>query len=315
MTANQVLVLSPSSVYSDFISTVLPDLGEREVRQELLNEFMIGELKRVVARRYNIEPRHEYYEYLLSDQRDEIRDIRKASIPVKASPEMLGWIESTINGLVTRELRFEDIPFPKGVVADDPGVGDGGGNARAPRQVLVTAEELRSHYGTCRQRSSISESAAQTADMAKERIDHYVRRTMRPLTEEDTEVLSGYTHRIRAAAEASRSLSAINVYAAVWKHAIRVHPGLLSGRVTLEDIANRTAEWIGRRQIMHEDVTPLLLIHGTMHGFPSVKDVLHTIIDEAQDYSPLDYEFVKNCVPPDCGFTIVGDINQWHQSL
>ncbi len=71
-----------------------------------------------------------------------------------------------------------------------------------------------------------------------------------------------------------------------------------------------TASFAQERKVAYEDIVPLLLLSGHYRGFPQWSDVDHAVIDEAQDYSLPHYEYIKNCLPDSCSFTIVGDTNQ-----
>jgi DNA helicase-2/ATP-dependent DNA helicase PcrA len=83
-----------------------------------------------------------------------------------------------------------------------------------------------------------------------------------------------------------------------------------SGPPVITGAADFTLGALHRRFIPYEDVLPLLLLNGLFRGFPPIRNLDHAIIDEAQDYSYLDFEYIKRCLPGQCRLTIVGDINQ-----
>lgn len=79
---------------------------------------------------------------------------------------------------------------------------------------------------------------------------------------------------------------------------------------TARSIAADTLGVLGGHCIPYEDVMPLLLLEGMYRGFSTIQNIDHAIIDEAQDYSFVDFEYIKNCLPKQCSMTIVGDVNQ-----
>ncbi len=65
----------------------------------------------------------------------------------------------------------------------------------------------------------------------------------------------------------------------------------------------------GGRELIYDDLAPLLYISLKLKGRLSKEDIRHVVIDEAQDYSILQFRVIKeitNC----SSMTIVGDVNQ-----
>lgn len=58
----------------------------------------------------------------------------------------------------------------------------------------------------------------------------------------------------------------------------------------------------------YSDVYPLLYLKMKLEGLPSYKQVKHLVVDEMQDYSPVQYKVLSNLFS--CKKTILGDINQ-----
>lgn len=55
-----------------------------------------------------------------------------------------------------------------------------------------------------------------------------------------------------------------------------------------------------------EDIPAFLYFQGVLHGFPVRGDIKHIVIDEAQDYTSLQYKILARLFP-NCSWTIVGD--------
>ena len=77
----------------------------------------------------------------------------------------------------------------------------------------------------------------------------------------------------------------------------------------LDAICNLTRKSVKRGKALYEDIAPILLLKGLFDGFMADKSVIHLIIDEAQDYTPIQYEIIRN-VFSDSEITLLGDLNQ-----
>ena len=62
-------------------------------------------------------------------------------------------------------------------------------------------------------------------------------------------------------------------------------------------------------KLYYEDATPFLLLKELILGFQSNTSIKHVLIDEAQDYSPFQFEFIKRLFPS-AKLTVLGDFNQ-----
>ena len=62
------------------------------------------------------------------------------------------------------------------------------------------------------------------------------------------------------------------------------------------------------KNLNYDDISPLIYIYGYLFGFDVKKQTKHLIVDEMQDYSPLQFELLNTIYP--CAKTIVGDIYQ-----
>ena len=81
-------------------------------------------------------------------------------------------------------------------------------------------------------------------------------------------------------------------------------------------------EWIGKpemfktrknRILEYADLAPLAYLHIALDGNNAQSYVKHLLIDEMQDYSPIQYKVIQKLYP--CRKTILGDASQSRQSL
>jgi DNA helicase-2/ATP-dependent DNA helicase PcrA len=76
-------------------------------------------------------------------------------------------------------------------------------------------------------------------------------------------------------------------------------------------MAKQTLHRFERGEIPYEDLLPLLVFSGELEGFRESSTIRHLIIDEAQDYSMMQFELLHQLFPKSL-WTVVGD---YHQSV
>ena len=62
-------------------------------------------------------------------------------------------------------------------------------------------------------------------------------------------------------------------------------------------------------KLYYEDATPFLLLKELIQGFQTNTSIKYVLVDEAQDYSPFQFEFLKRLFPS-ARMTVLGDFNQ-----
>ena len=68
-------------------------------------------------------------------------------------------------------------------------------------------------------------------------------------------------------------------------------------------------EFVKKKVINYEDSLLFSYMKGVLEGFPYEGDILHVVIDEAQDYNKLQYIIISKIFRK-AKFTILGDVNQ-----
>jgi DNA helicase-2/ATP-dependent DNA helicase PcrA len=75
------------------------------------------------------------------------------------------------------------------------------------------------------------------------------------------------------------------------------------------DICRLTVSMLDENKLYYEDATPYLLLQELIQGFQMNHSIKHVLVDEAQDYSPFQFEFLKRLFPS-AKMTVLGDFNQ-----
>ncbi|WJH36582.1 ATP-binding domain-containing protein [Paenibacillus sp. CC-CFT747] len=76
-----------------------------------------------------------------------------------------------------------------------------------------------------------------------------------------------------------------------------------------EGICRYTLEALERGEMPYEDATPYVYLQAEVEGMQKYREMRHVLIDEAQDYSPFQYAYIRALFPK-AGFTLLGDLNQ-----
>ena len=102
--SSNVLILSPNSVFSDYISHILPELGEENIQEMSFDLFAYRELKDTAA---DCEDRYDHLERLMKFPSDQ----EKERFRMKQSEEFVGLIEGFLATLEDRLIDFKEISF------------------------------------------------------------------------------------------------------------------------------------------------------------------------------------------------------------
>ena len=79
--------------------------------------------------------------------------------------------------------------------------------------------------------------------------------------------------------------------------------------MNIEEIVCVTQQNLQQGQVHHEDYAPLLYLKLKIEGNDLFSEIKHVVIDEAQDYSPLQYEVFK-LLYKKATYTVLGDLHQ-----
>ena len=65
----------------------------------------------------------------------------------------------------------------------------------------------------------------------------------------------------------------------------------------------------GKRIFGYEDISAYVYLKGMVEGMPRMNHIRHVVVDEAQDYSPVQYGILRQLFPS-TRMTLLGDFNQ-----
>ncbi|MEF2595448.1 MAG: AAA family ATPase, partial [Lachnospiraceae bacterium] len=100
--SSNVLILSPNGVFADYISHILPELGEENIREMSFDLFAYRELKDIVG---DCEDRYDQIEHTVLNPK--IQDICRE----KQSPEFVSKLDGFVLRLEDELMNFRDVEY------------------------------------------------------------------------------------------------------------------------------------------------------------------------------------------------------------
>ena len=97
--ANRIQILSPNTAFSEYVSTVLPELGEENIRSRTLHEL----LEEILGRRVETPVRQ------LNRLLDEDPELRRASVAWKSGQKFMDRLERFVDSYVALGPDFADV--------------------------------------------------------------------------------------------------------------------------------------------------------------------------------------------------------------
>lgn len=326
LTAQQVVLFSPNPMFNSYVSTVLPELGEENMHQTTFQEM----LEHRLGRWFRLEDPYDQMEYVLQGEMEPGYDERLQGIRFKTSTRFMDAINRYLEVLGKKGLIFSDITFQN-------------------RVLIAAEEIAERFYALDTSRSipsRLSRLAEQLLDRLDELAE---REKEMPWVEDEIELLDADTyHRAFKQLERRRGFSGdtfddfdrerkwlasfvVNERLKPLRRSISRYrfldiPALYRQLFSDPDfiphlmpetplppgwkaICTQTVERLDRNELAYEDATPFLYLMERLVGFHTKPHIRHVFVDEAQDFSPFQFAFLKHLFPR-ARMTVLGDFNQ-----
>ncbi|RUS43511.1 RNA polymerase recycling motor HelD [Cohnella sp. AR92] len=327
LTPDQVILFSPNPVFKGYVSRVLPDLGEANMRQMTFRELIESRL----GRRWEVEDLFAQTEELAAASGTAEGDSREAAARYKGSEHFFTTVRNYLDRLKTAGVRFRPLRFRSGTIVSaeemaakyygDLGREDFGDRLLKLRRWLN--ERLNAWIESQIGESWLEEAAELADDEDIQRIYVQLRREGgfhdEAFDDEDrmTELLMRRVAEqsigpLRKAVKGFRFMDPMATYRELFRSRTLFTACAPDGKLPpkYEWMALRADETLGRKMIDHEDATPLLFVMEALEGFRKIEgEVKYLFVDEAQDYSPFQAAFLRRRFPH-ARLTVLGDFNQ-----
>lgn len=259
LSSNNVLIFSPNDVFSQYISNVLPELGEDNVLQTTFSDFAsayIRDFKEIESFTQFIE---RYY------KSDSISEEEYKTTKYKISDEFKSLIDNYI------ERYRENMSFIRPIIINGKAI-----------KIADLNRLLKTTFGKfplSERIDRISEYICDHNNISYKKYGKTIREKIKTIVNFDLDVKKMYEDII--------SSDQFKECAGLKENA-----GFKVGK-----------------QLKYDDLLPLMYIYFEMNGYPKNNSIRHVIIDEAQDYSLLQFYMLKKIFYT-ASFTVLGDIHQ-----
>ncbi|MHB1392374.1 MAG: HelD family protein [Clostridia bacterium] len=301
LSSSNIMIFSPSHIFNDYISNVLPELGEDNVTQTTFTEYTT----KLIKRGFRTESLNDHMEYLLSHMVSRFDQIRRKGYMYKSSREFLDAV---------RQFAGE--------LADNA---DYLGNVYYNGKIAIKGSELRKVYKACdnglpvnKRLAAVRERAfyllARTQELKKIELKKKADNSDSTAREAAAAVRMELRREFRGVKEVVFRMTKVDLYdtyRSFFESDCYFEAGKAFGLTEneLKDIKRYSIDNFNNRFMNYEDSAVLAYLKCIIDEMPDTTGIKHVVVDEAQDYSPIQYEILKRLFPGS-SFTILGDINQ-----
>lgn len=254
ISSKDILIISPNKVFGDYISNVLPELGEESVPETSMEQILSGVLENKYKYQNFFEQVTELLEKTSSDFIERIK--------YKSSFEFISQLDKFI-------LYMENNYFKAAEV-------------KLTRHITIPAEYIEEQF---------------------RRFNRY------PMRQRSEAMANYILEMMKVQYYFTITTSEKNLL----KKEIKK---MFAGNNDLQ-IYKEFFVWVGKpelfklrknRMLEYADLAPLAYLHMALDGNIASSGVKHLLIDEMQDYSPIQYKVIQKLYP--CRKTILGDASQ-----
>ena len=277
--SENMMIISPNKIFSDYISNVLPELGEEQILQMTFDDIAEHEL----------EPYCEFQS--LYEQVCELLEHYDANlierVKFKSSAEFLHKLNGYIKHIEEHNFRPETFYY----------VQDETGGYILEKPFEISEIYLRNRYDAYKRFPAMKRLEMIFEDIVDKMIDFYDIKATKIRTITLKKRILGMF----------RNNSILDLYADFYKYIGQIDMYVPS-KIKFNIDNKGRAKLIEKVLIAYDDVAPVLYLKSAIFGADTFLYVKHLLIDEMQDYTPVHYAFFNKLFV--CKKTILGDINQ-----
>ena len=281
MNVDNMLFITPNEMFGDYIAEVLPELGEASI-----NAMPFYRLHDKLRRRYEFETLFQHIERMrtLDDT---------TAFKLKSSERLLDEINMHVSHLAEKGIKFRTIKIKDDYFSTSEELTDlfYGKFKDSPidTRLKKIQVELWPRY------QEVLNKAIKERIKALKKVNRYIG------TDEELErqAKNEKTKQFRIIRNYIRHLEFVNVE--------KIYLDIL--QKLDKTVRQMTLESLRAKQLNYEDIAPLLLLTIKVKGLDREAKIQHLIIDEVQDYSPVQLAAIS-AVFPNARKTMLGDRNQ-----
>lgn len=277
---DKVLILGPNGIFMEYISQVLPSLGEVGVKQETFASFALKEMDSELY----IMSFDKYLEKILSKDKEFIEDAK-----YKNSYEIIKDLDNLVKEMDKDYFNVEDVKYFGDLVISKEEIEEMFNKHYEYMPLFRRSEKIK--------RIILSKIKDKRDEKVWE-LNEEIRKEKEKLTPEELLIEENNL-------EFRRKLRIREIVKEVMDSRAK-----LDSWISREDVLDIYDRFNGnKKEYTINDLSPILYLAIKLEGKKATKDYRHVVIDEAQDYSPLQFKVVRELTGTKY-FTVVGDVNQ-----
>ena len=273
LSANNIMIISPNSIFEQYISNVLPELGEdnviSSVFEDILSELLNGR---------KIQSRNDFLENLIVNSK--YKEISRNSIEFKTSSFFREILDQFLIDIPRQWIEFEDVYYEGKCVVSGQILKDKIlGKPETPLGIKLEQLEdyiLEQIFGTGKGRGHKEEK-----NLIKQEIQKFIK------------------------------IDIVELYKILFSNEAYFYSLLQNSNPSqnIKNIWKYTKENLEADSLYYDDAIAIAYLYLKIYGTNKYKNIKQVVIDEAQDYYPLQYE-IFNLLFSNAKFTILGDMKQ-----
>lgn len=274
---DKVLILGPNDIFIEYISTVLPSLGEVGVKQNTFKEFA-AELTGIT----NVMDNKEYMEKNLKGDKEFIKEVL-----YKSSIDYIKDLDNLVDKLDESYFNIREIKF-----FDD---------------IIITKEQIEDMFKNYYKTMPLFRRSKKIKRIIYSKLRDHRDNLVRDINE-------NYKEEISKLSVKQKNLYASNLEFNRRLKIREVISEVINIKNNLQWIENESVidiynKFNNHKKLTQDDIAAILYLKIKLEGLTYEREIKHVVIDEAQDYSMLQIIVIKEltkCI----SMTIVGDSNQ-----
>lgn len=296
--SENILILSPNSIFKDYISDVLPDLGEAEVKI-----FTLTELFKPLLDGFNIHGHNEFMEQMINNSKNAQKRLRRASF--KNSTVFLEVMKRYAAFVDKNDFEPQTIAYRD--------------------QIIISADEIQKLYYHDWAEMSYSQRLKRIEARTRVVLDEIIEKRKKEIETENADLFSWEIEELvsktineefAAINSKIRNMFTVNTNA-LYAHMYRSREFFEQIKdivdLDFEEFSDMLdpADYFNKSNLYWEDMFPLLFVKCIIDGQKIKLDdnIRFLFIDEFQDIPPIGIYVIKK-VFERATITLVGDINQ-----
>lgn len=277
---DKVIILGPNQIFMEYIKEVLPTLGEEGINQETFVDFALDMLDLDTG---DIMSTKNYMEHILSDDKEFIEAAKH-----KMSDSYIKELDKVLEALnVKYEGGMKTVAYyDKEVVSDS--------------EIKELFNKYYKDMPLYRRNKKIKRIIFSKLKDARDEKVRKIEKEYKELIESCSEEELKLNGNQMAYKRKLQIREAVEMVIKAKKELTFLDP---------TDVLEVYKTINGERMYTIDDLAPLLYLRIKLEGVKLEREIKHVVIDEAQDYSKLQFMVIKeitNCL----GMTVVGDSNQ-----